>query len=128
MGPDGTGSTYYSELSNSTTSTPSLSLTNVANNQYFQYKTYFETDNSSYSPELNSVDINYSGGSTGEMTASSCLDLSSDLVDEYLAEIPMDPKDGSAGKTYYAIKQNTSGRINVIACSAELGKDINAKR
>ena len=40
IGPDGTTGTYYSELSNSTTELPSLSLTNVGNNQYFQYKTY----------------------------------------------------------------------------------------
>lgn len=57
IGPDGTTGTYYSELSNSTTGLPSLSLTNVDNNQYFQYKTYLETDNSSYSPELKSVVI-----------------------------------------------------------------------
>jgi hypothetical protein len=57
LGPDSTTGTYYSELSNSTTGLPSLSLTKVANNQYFQYKAYLETDNSSYSPELKSVVI-----------------------------------------------------------------------
>ena len=57
IGPDSTTGTYYSELSNSTTGLPSLSLTKVANNQYFQYKAYLETDNSSYSPELKSVVI-----------------------------------------------------------------------
>ncbi|MEW5994636.1 MAG: LamG domain-containing protein [Candidatus Zixiibacteriota bacterium] len=57
IGPDGTTGTYYSELSNSATGLPSLSLTNVADNQYFQYKAYLETDNSSYSPELTSVTI-----------------------------------------------------------------------
>ena len=57
IGPDGTTGTYYSELSNLATTTPSLTLTNVANNQYFQYKAYFETDNSSYTPELKSVTI-----------------------------------------------------------------------
>jgi hypothetical protein len=57
IGPDSTTGTYYSELSNSTTGLPSLSLTNVDNNQYFQYKAYLETDNSSYSPELKSVVI-----------------------------------------------------------------------
>ncbi|MCX7000560.1 MAG: LamG domain-containing protein, partial [Candidatus Sumerlaeota bacterium] len=57
IGPDGTTGTYYSELSNSTTGLPSLNLTNVDNNQFFQYMAYFETDNSSYSPELKSVVI-----------------------------------------------------------------------
>ncbi len=57
IGPDSTTGTYYSELSNNTTGLPSLSLTNVDNNQYFQYKAYLETDNSSYSPELKSLVI-----------------------------------------------------------------------
>jgi len=57
IGPDSTTGTYYSELSNSTTGLPSLSLTNVSNNRYFQYKAYLETDNSFYSPELKSVVI-----------------------------------------------------------------------
>jgi hypothetical protein len=57
IGPDGTTGTYYSELSNSTTGLPSLSLTNVSNNRYFQYKAYLETGDSSYSPELKSVVI-----------------------------------------------------------------------
>jgi Concanavalin A-like lectin/glucanases superfamily len=57
IGPDSTTGTYYSELSNSTTGLPSLSLTNVDNNQYFQYKACLETDNSSYLPELKSVVI-----------------------------------------------------------------------
>ena len=59
MGPDGTGSTYYTELSNTTVSTPSLALTSVPDNRYFQYKSYFESDNASYSPELKSVTMDY---------------------------------------------------------------------
>lgn len=68
IGPDGTGSTYYSELSNTSTSLPSLSLTNVPDNRYFQYKSYFQTDNSSYSPELKSVSIGPDHYPSGELT------------------------------------------------------------
>ena len=59
VGPDGTTNTYYSELNNNSTTTPSFNLTNIPDNRYFQYKVYFETDNSSYTPELKSVTINY---------------------------------------------------------------------
>jgi len=68
IGPDGTGSTYYSELSNASASLPSLSLTNVPDNRYFQYKSYFQTDNSSYSPELKSVSIGPDHYPSGELT------------------------------------------------------------
>ncbi len=57
IGPDGTTSTYYSELSNSSTDLPSLFISNVPDNRYFQYKVYFDTDNASYSPELKSVTV-----------------------------------------------------------------------
>ncbi|GBE06374.1 hypothetical protein BMS3Abin10_02024 [bacterium BMS3Abin10] len=56
-GPDGTGATFYSELSNSTPGFPFLTLTNVPDNQFFQYRAYFDTDNVSYPPELKSVEI-----------------------------------------------------------------------
>ena len=128
LGPDGTTGTYYSELDNKGLSLPSFSLTNVSNNQYFQYKAYFETDNSSYSPELRSVTIDYTIGGSGEITAPSCLDLSPDLVSDYLAVMPYDPSNGSLGKTYYAIQQTPEGRLTVKACSAELGESISVTR
>ena len=59
IGPDGTASTYYSELNNNTLTIPSFNLAGVSNDRYFQYKTYFETDDASYSPELKSVTIDY---------------------------------------------------------------------
>ena len=60
IGPDGTGSDYYEWGTTNSVSTPSFNLTNVIDNQYFQYKTYFESDDSSYSPELKSATVNYS--------------------------------------------------------------------
>lgn len=62
-----------------------------------------------------------------EQTASACIDLSTDLA-AYLPNIPQDPKDGSAGKTYYAIKKTSTGIISVISCSAESGEDINISK
>ncbi len=65
IGPDGTAGTYYSELNNTSAALPELTLTNVPNNRYFQYRMYLQTDNSSYSPEIKSVTVNKSGGSGG---------------------------------------------------------------
>lgn len=52
IGPDGTGSTFYSEQSNSVASFPSLALSHVSNNRYFQYRVVFVTDVNSLTPEL----------------------------------------------------------------------------
>ncbi len=59
IGPDGTSSTYYEWGDTNSANTPSFSLSNVLNNRYFQYKVFFETDNSSYSPELKSFTTSY---------------------------------------------------------------------
>ncbi|MCB9798234.1 LamG domain-containing protein [Candidatus Nomurabacteria bacterium] len=63
IGPDGTGSTYYSELTSAENGLPSKTLSNVDQNRYFQYKAYFETDNSGYTPELLDITVTYSVGS-----------------------------------------------------------------
>ena len=60
IGPDGTGSDYYYWKTTNATTTPSFSLTNVSTNRYFQYKTYFTTSDTSYSPEVKSVTADYS--------------------------------------------------------------------
>jgi len=59
IGPDGTITDYYKWGTTNSVGTPTFALTNVANNRYFQYKGFFETDNTSYSPELKSVTTNY---------------------------------------------------------------------
>ena len=60
---------------------------------------------------------------------SSCSDLSGDLVETYLAEIPTDPNTGTAGDTRYAINRSSGNRIEVVACDGELGvTTIRAKR
>jgi type II secretory pathway pseudopilin PulG len=126
MGPDGTASTYYSELNNSSVSLPSLALSNVPNNRYFQYKAFFETDSAALSPEMVSITMSSSAG--GEYTAPACLDLTPYLVEDYIAEIPMDPLVGSRERTYYAAKRTTVGRIKVMSCNPELGEDITVQR
>ncbi len=58
-----TSGTYYSELNNSTTGLPSISLGSpVSNNRYFQYKTFFNTNNTTYLPGLSDVTITAGNG------------------------------------------------------------------
>lgn len=57
IGPDGTTATYYSEISNTGLGLPQLTLTNLPQNQYFQYQANFSTDDVTYSPELYDVSI-----------------------------------------------------------------------
>jgi len=65
---------------------------------------------------------------TAVTTAGACLNLTSDLVDTYLAEMPKDPKTGIDAKTGYYIIQSANGRIEVGACSPELEETIKIKR
>lgn len=130
-GPDGTANTYYSEASNNTNSTPSLSLTNISNNRYFQYKAFLDTADSALTPELKNAIISGStagGGGNASSTASSCLDLSSNLAPTYITSIPFDPNTGSSNQTYYAVQKTSGGRINVQACSAENSEAISITR
>lgn len=58
----------------------------------------------------------------------SCVDLSGDLVDTYLSDIPQDPDTGTSNITDYYINQTASGRITVGACDPELGATISVTR
>ncbi len=83
-GPDGTGSTYYTELGNSTTTTPSFVLTNVPTNRYFQYQATLTTANTTLTPEIQSVSVTYpsgSGGGTGYATAGSLQSSAFNMTD-----------------------------------------------
>ena len=91
----------------------------MEDNQYFQYKASFVTDNVLYSPELRSVIIETTDIDEGGVDLqSSCLDLTSDLASK-LPTIPKDPLNGTDEKTYYALQRDTLGQIVVQACSAE---------
>lgn len=59
VGPDGTAATYYSEATNYSTGLPSFAISNLAENQYFQYETLHTVDNASYNPELRGIEIDY---------------------------------------------------------------------
>ncbi len=61
-------------------------------------------------------------------TLGACADLTTDLVDKYLAAIPIDPKDGTAAKTLYAVNKTANGRIKLTSCSAEDGETISVQR
>lgn len=61
IGPDGTADTYYSDFQNSSAGQPEISLTNVSDNAYFQYKTYFTSKNGDKTPKTDSVTAEYSG-------------------------------------------------------------------
>lgn len=60
----------------------------------------------------------------GEATADACLDLTPFLVNRYLPVVPADPRYGNSAKTYYAVTLGADNRVEVRACSAELGEDI----
>ena len=57
-----------------------------------------------------------------------CVDLSGDLVEDYLSDIPADPKDGTAANTLYAINKTAGNRIEVSSCEPEVAATISVKR
>lgn len=65
---------------------------------------------------------------TAVTTVAACLDLGSDLVDTYLAEVPADAKTGTAANTDYYINKTGTGRITVGACDPEQATTISVTR
>ncbi|MBU1922371.1 prepilin-type N-terminal cleavage/methylation domain-containing protein [Patescibacteria group bacterium] len=76
IGPDGTGADYYSEEDNGTITLPSFAITNVSDNQYFQYQSTFVTGDDAYTPELASLTVDY--GCAGSGSAEVYYQLSND--------------------------------------------------
>ncbi|MFC1656537.1 prepilin-type N-terminal cleavage/methylation domain-containing protein [Patescibacteria group bacterium] len=74
------------------------------------------------------------GDATSEICAAGAadctgfVDLETDLVEDYLADIPEDPQDEDATGTGYFIAESANGRITVCAPDAELGETIQVKR
>lgn len=64
IGPDGTGNSYYSELTTSTVAVPNKTLIDIPDNQYFQYQAVLESSSSTASPILEDVTITYAAGSS----------------------------------------------------------------
>lgn len=68
-------------------------------------------------------------------TLDACANLTTDLVDEYIAEIPVDPKGSGPGgaaydatRTGYYVNRTANGRIEVGACNPEDVSSITVKR
>jgi len=73
IGPDGTGTTFYTEEMNSTINRPAVTLASVSDNRYIQYRVAFETDNSTISPDLSCLTFN--NGSSHTWTYRKCFDI-----------------------------------------------------
>ena len=67
-----------------------------------------------------------------QTTAGSCLNLTGDLVDEYISSLPIDPLGDSvgadSGNTDYYIRKTATGRIQVGSCDPERNQDIEVSR
>lgn len=136
VGPGGDASTFFTELSNNTLNPPSLTLTNVTNGRYIQYKASLDRDNATINSGLQSITLagttpavvgSGSASTTAQTTANACLDLGTSLTD-YIASMPFDPKFGSTAKSYYATKLLAKGRILVASCGAEQGAVVSVTR
>ena len=65
---------------------------------------------------------------TDATTVAACVDLTTPLVDTYLAAIPIDPDTGTAANTDYYINQTAGGRLLVGACDPENAGAISVTR
>lgn len=64
VGPDGTAADFYSELSTSTNASPSKTLFNVSDNQYFQYQMVMESTSSTLGPLVEDVTVTYTASAS----------------------------------------------------------------
>ncbi len=61
-------------------------------------------------------------------TLAAGVDLSADLVPDYIVGIPLDPQTGSASNTDYYVNKDANGRLTVGACDAEQSATISVTR
>lgn len=68
----------------------------------------------------------HAGPTAPIQTPIACADLTADLVDKYIAQIPIDPKGSSASgtpfdatRTGYYLQKSSNGRITIGSCNAE---------
>jgi len=88
----------------------------------------YTIDKSEYPAEISDVEQQIGTAISGcnvlcTQASESCIDLSDDL-DEYLLELPVDPKNGTINTTGYSIVKNND-IITVKACGAE--NDVNIR-
>jgi len=65
---------------------------------------------------------------TATTTVAAGLNLSTELLPEYIVGMPIDPSSGSAANTDYYINKDANGRIIVGACDTEQSATINVTR
>jgi len=84
----------------------------------------------------NTCDVGCLASSIGSST-STCINFSTDLVDEYIAELPVDPlgthaTDTSivydADRTGYYVTRSSNGRVEIGSCNPEIEGNIKIKR
>ena len=63
-----------------------------------------------------------------ETSVVACLDLSNDLIEEYLTVIPQDPSTGTEANTGYYVNVDTNNRLIVGACNPESSETITIQR
>jgi hypothetical protein len=114
VGPSGVG-TYYSEETSSALSTPTYAINGIG--RYAQFGTTLTTGDTSLTPVVKNISLTGSQTSSTGMLAASCVDLLPSLAPTYLASIPFDPVTGSSSQTYYAVRKNSTNRIETQACS-----------
>lgn len=74
------------------------------------------------------------GCSPAGTTTVACADLSSDLVDTYIAKIPIDPRGTNGSVTYdslrtgYYVNKTANGRITIGSCNPEIATEIYVQR
>ncbi len=65
---------------------------------------------------------------TATTTVAVGLNLSTDLVPDYVVGIPTDPQTGSAANTDYYVNRDANGRVTVGACDPEQSATISVTR
>jgi len=65
---------------------------------------------------------------TDATTVTACVDLSGDLVSDYIVDIPQDPSSGTAANTDYYINELANGRLTVGSCDPEQADSIEITR
>ena len=65
---------------------------------------------------------------TAQTTAAACVDLTTPLVDDYLAAVPADPATGTAANSDYYVNITAAGRIVVGSCDPEVAAAIEVSR
>lgn len=61
-------------------------------------------------------------------STASCIDISADLVPDYVVGIPTDPSSGTVANTDYYVNTTTGGRLIVGACDPEQSATIEIER